>query len=148
MLKISAQLPKQFELHTFQGEIKKTSDLGSQSALSPRIEKRKRMLEKLNRARDEMRNYLRFMMFFLSPEKLKQLQGILSRLESLIDKGAAAISMDSSNSDTSRTAVQLGNSEQLDDRFMRQSERAISEMRRALNEPRKARPVPRWDLLD
>ncbi|NDE46769.1 MAG: hypothetical protein EB006_12105, partial [Betaproteobacteria bacterium] len=53
------------------------ASLDTLKGLSSPSQKRQDALVKLTKARDELRSYLRFMMFLLSPEKRSQLAAIL-----------------------------------------------------------------------
>ncbi|NCV06829.1 MAG: hypothetical protein EBV50_11740 [Betaproteobacteria bacterium] len=98
-------------------------------------QRRQDALAKLTQARDELRSYLRFMMFLLPPEKQRQLSEILSRIEALIESGAQSpgLSLAPAGSDT---AVVIEVSlEHSGDGFLDKAARLLAQMRKALSEP-------------
>jgi len=98
-------------------------------------QKRQDALAKLTQARDELRSYLRFMMFLLPPEKQRQLSEILSRIEALIESGAHSpgLSLDQANADKAvviEVKLELGGAG-----FLEKAARLLAQMRKALNAP-------------
>jgi hypothetical protein len=111
------------------------ASLDTLKGLSSPSQKRQDALVKLTKARDELRSYLRFMMFLLSPEKRSQLAAILTRIEALIASGASdpCSTLAQSNSETA-VVIHVSTS-QGSEGFFEQTARLLAQMRKLLNKP-------------
>ena len=98
-------------------------------------QKRQDALAKLTQARDELRSYLRFMMFLLPPERQRQLAEILSRIEALIESGAQSPSVSLAQAGSDKAVVIEVSLEHGGDGFLDKAARLLAQMRKALSEP-------------
>jgi len=90
---------------------------------------------KLTQARDELRSYLRFMMFLLPPEKQRQLSEILSRIEALIESGAQSPGLSLAPAGSDKAVVIEVSLEHGGDGFLDKAAHLLAQMRKALYEP-------------
>ena len=98
-------------------------------------QRRQDALAKLTQARDELRSYLRFMMFLLPPEKQRQLSEILSRIEALIESGAQSPGLSLAQAGSDKAVVIEVSLEHGGDGFLDKAARLLAQMRKALSEP-------------
>ena len=98
-------------------------------------QRRQDALAKLTQARDELRSYLRFMMFLLPPEKQRQLSEILSRIEALIESGAQSPGLSLAPAGSDKAVVIEVSLEHSGDGFLDKAARLLAQMRKALSEP-------------
>ena len=112
------------------------SDLETLKGLTSASQKRQDSVARLTQARDELRSYLRFMMFLLSPEKQRQLSAILSRIEALIESGSRHQNIMPIEVDSEKAVrIQL-HSAISDEDFLQQVEKTLAQMRKALTDPK------------
>ena len=97
-------------------------------------QRRQDALAKLTQARDELRSYLRFMMFLLSPEKQRQLSEILSRIEALIESGAKSSGLSVGQAGSGKAVVIEVSFEHIEEGFIDKAARLLAQMRKALHE--------------
>ena len=112
------------------------SGLETLKGLTSVSQKRQDSVARLTQARDELRSYLRFMMFLLSPEKQRQLSAILSRIEALIESGSRHPNIMPIGVESEKAVrIQL-HSAISDEDFLQQVEKTLAQMRKALTDPK------------
>jgi len=112
------------------------SGLETLKGLMSASQRRQDSIARLTQARDELRSYLRFMMFLLSPEKQRQLSAILSRIEALIESGSRHQNIMPIEVDSEKAVrIQL-HSAISDEDFLQQVEKTLAQMRKALTDPK------------
>ena len=112
------------------------SGLKTLKGLTSASQKRQDSVARLIQARDELRSYLRFMMFLLSPEKQRQLSAILNRIEALIASGSRNQNIMPIEVDSEKAVrIQLHSAISGED-FLQQVEKTLAQMRKALTDPK------------
>ena len=112
------------------------SGLETLKGLTSVSQKRQDSVARLTQARDELRSYLRFMMFLLSPEKQRQLSAILNRIEALIASGSRHQNIMPIEVDSEKAVrIQLHSAISGED-FLQQVEKTLAQMRKALTDPK------------
>ena len=112
------------------------SGLETLKGLMSASQRRQDSIARLTQARDELRSYLRFMMFLLSPEKQRQLSAILSRIEALIESGSLHPNIMPIGVESEKAVrIQL-HSAISDEDFLQQVEKTLAQMRKALTDPK------------
>ena len=112
------------------------SGLETLKGLTSVSQKRQDSVARLTQARDELRSYLRFMMFLLSPEKQRQLSAILNRIEALIASGSRNQNIMPIEVDSEKAVrIQLHSAISGED-FLQQVEKTLAQMRKALTDPK------------
>ncbi|NBP36661.1 MAG: hypothetical protein EBV01_14885 [Betaproteobacteria bacterium] len=120
------------------------SDLENLKCMGQATQKRQDALARLSQARDALRSYLRFMMFFLDPDKQRQLTELLSRIEALIESGSRDSGLSLAQASADKATVIQVNLEYGGEGFLEKAARLLAKVNSVLNEPEQTKRVERF----